>query len=201
MLLVVHTVYESRVFCKFVEKLREESSVYGAYSISFEDAFTLYTVAYMTALRFNGERVVLVDAGAGIGFSTIWIAKALVDSGVLGEVIAIERDWRRGRRLKEVLNSLGVRYRVEIDDALNVAKNIPRIHLVFIDIDKEQYYDFYKLIEERVVIGGAIVVHNVFMYHSSIRSLVEALSKYPWKSTIVPTRMPGGGMLISIKTQ
>ncbi|MCX8183502.1 MAG: hypothetical protein N3F08_03695, partial [Crenarchaeota archaeon] len=46
----------------------------GIPTIGLDDGHVLYSTAFLAALRFG--RLKAMDAGAGTGFSTVWIARA-----------------------------------------------------------------------------------------------------------------------------
>lgn len=167
-------------------------------SIRIEDAYIIYSVAYLTALKFG--RLVAVDAGAGVGFSTIWIAKALYESGVKGKICAIEREALRFRRLEDLVNKYYLNNLIiPINgDALEYIGEIKEeLNLVFIDIDKEHYFDFFSKVKDRVIHGGVILAHNVKHHHGTVDAFLNEASKKNWKTIIVPTEE---GISISTKT-
>ncbi|MBO3769418.1 MAG: class I SAM-dependent methyltransferase [Thermoproteota archaeon] len=166
-------------------------------SIRIEDAYVIYSVAYLTALKFG--RLIAVDAGAGVGFSTIWMAKALYESGVEGKIYAIEREALRFRRLEDLVNKYYLNNLITPinGDALECIKGVgEELNLVFIDIDKEHYFDFFNEVKDKVIDGGVILAHNVKHHYGTVDAFLNEISKKNWKTIVVPTEE---GVSISTK--
>jgi len=154
------------LFVSLVERVREESMSYGIPSIDYADAFALYAAAFATTARFR-RGVVVVDAGSGIGYSAIWISKA-VDDACQEEcrIIAVEHDSRLAGRLRENLTRYPWRrltVNVVAGDAVEVASSIPRVHFAFVDIEKHSYPAILRRLWPRIPSGGMIAFHNAYM--------------------------------------
>ncbi|NHV99241.1 MAG: hypothetical protein HA496_06250 [Thaumarchaeota archaeon] len=168
----------------------------GVPAIGMEDGYVLFSTAFLTATRFGCLKA--MDAGAGVGFSTVWIAKAILESGVDGNVYAVEKNIRRFRRLKELV----AKYRLEHlitpvnGDALKYVGKVTGLNLVFMDIEKEQYLEFFNLIKSRILTGGVIIAHNVKHPYGAIADFLNEASDGIWRTAIVPT---GAGVSISVK--
>lgn len=68
--------------------------------------------------------------------------------------------------------------------------------LAFIDIEKHQYLDALRLLEDRLRPGGAAFFHNAF-FPAPPEEFFVAASREPWRSTILPTP---AGMLVAYKS-
>ncbi len=169
----------------------------GVPTISMDDGCVLYSTSFLTALRFG--RLKAMDAGAGTGFSTIWIARAILESGVDGNVYAVEKTIQRFKSLK----SLVVRHHLENlimpvnGDAFNHVRKFEELNLVFIDIEKEHYLEFFRLVESRIPSGGVVLAHNVRHTYGTVDAFLNEASGRVWRTIIVPTQE---GVSISIKT-
>lgn len=169
----------------------------GVPTIGMDDGHVLYSTAFLTALRFR--RLKAMDAGAGAGFSTVWIARAILESRVDGNVYAVEKTIQRFRSLK----SLVAKHHLENliipvnDDALDYVRKVEELNLVFMDIEKEHYLEFFRLIENRIPSGGVVLAHNVKYPYGAVEDFLNEASKRVWRTIIVPTQE---GVSISIKT-
>ncbi|MGB9759628.1 MAG: O-methyltransferase [Thermoproteota archaeon] len=179
-----------------IRKTYERSRRLGVPNIDYEDGYVIFSIAYVTAISF--KKLYAIDAGAGVGFSTIWMIKALKDSGVDGKIYAIEEEPQRFDNLRELVESYNFQDIVIPikGDALKNVKKIEDINFVFIDIDKHLYLDFFNLVKDRVHVGGVVLAHNVNHRWGTIREFLEEASKDNWKTTIVPT---SEGISISLR--
>lgn len=169
----------------------------GVPAIDMEDGYVIYSTAYLTTLRFGQLKA--LDAGAGVGFSTMWLARALIESGVSGTIYAVERTAQRYMKLRGLIrrHRLGQLIVPVNEDALEYANKLEGLNFVFLDIDKDSYLEFFRLIKDRVAIGGLLLAHNVRHPWGAIRSFLKETSKDGWKTTRVPT---SEGISISLKT-
>lgn len=208
----------ARVFCKFISQgyascltaMRKDSAwgsiIREAYAasrglgvptIGMDDGYVLYSTAFLVSLWFGWLKA--MDAGAGVGFSTVWIARAILESGIDGNVYAVEKTSRRFRSLK----SLVAKHHLESlitpvnGDAFDHARKVEELNLVFIDIEKEQYLEFFRLIESRIPSGGVVLAHNVNHPYGTVEAFLKEASQGVWRTIIVPTQ---AGISISIKT-
>jgi len=168
----------------------------GVPAIEMDDGYVLFSTAFLTAIRFGCLKA--MDAGAGVGFSTVWIAKALLESGVDGNVYAVEKSIRRFRRLKELVGKHRLEHLITPvnGDALEYVRKVDELNLVFMDIEKEQYLEFFNLIKSKILIGGVMLAHNVKHPYGTIAGFLNEASGGMWRTVIVPT---GAGVSISIK--
>ncbi|MEM2980904.1 MAG: class I SAM-dependent methyltransferase [Thermoproteota archaeon] len=163
-----------------------------------DDTYVIYSVAYLTALRFGGLQA--IDAGAGAGFSTVWVAKALYESGGEGRIYAVEKNIQRFRRLKELVGKYGLsRLIIPVNgDVMEYARNVEnKLNFVFIDIEKEHYLNLFQLIKDSILVGGVVLAHNVNRHYGSVNAFLNEASGNGWKTIIVPTEE---GVSISFKT-
>jgi len=150
---------------RLLEAVREKSLELGIPSIDPSDGYVLYTAARIVA-ELHPEGLVAVDAGAGIGYSTLWIAMGLLDAGCRGcRLYAVEKEPALYGGLLETLRSAAwagdVVEPVE-GDALGELRRHGRLHLVFIDVEKHQYPETVGVVAERLAPGSAALWHNAF---------------------------------------
>ncbi|MBO3840884.1 MAG: class I SAM-dependent methyltransferase [Candidatus Brockarchaeota archaeon] len=169
----------------------------GVPTISMDDGRVLYSTSFLTALRFG--RLKAMDAGAGTGFSTIWISRAILEAGVDGNVYAVEKIIQRFKSLKNLV----VKHHLENlitpvnGDAFDHVGKVEELNLVFIDIEKEHYLQFFRLVESRIPSGGVVLAHNVRHPYGTVDAFLNEVSGRVWRTIIVPTQE---GVSISIKT-
>jgi len=174
----------------FLERLWRESLDLGIMAIDFADGLVLQSVAHVVA---STGGTVFIDAGAGIGFSTYWIARG-VASGCTGSctVAAIEYVGERLERLRENASLFSKAMNVSVNpvggDALEYVSSLDpgSIDFIFVDIEKESYPRMTKLLETRLARGRIAVFHNAF-HPRPPSEFFDQLSRGPWIAGIIPT--------------
>lgn len=108
----------------------------------------------------SGARSVF-EMGSGFGYSTLWFARGV---GPKGHVHHTDGDPKNTEKAKDYLNRAGVGERVTFStgDARGILRETPgEFDIVFMDIDKEQYPDAYRIFRDRVKVGGLVIVDNL----------------------------------------
>jgi predicted O-methyltransferase YrrM len=101
------------------------------------------------------------EMGSGFGYSTLWFARAV---GPEGRVYHTDGNPENTERAREYLDRAGLLDRVVFTtgDAREILKRTPGdFDIVFMDIDKEQYPEGYRIFRDRVKPGGLAVVDNL----------------------------------------
>jgi len=174
--------------------------------ISQEEGWVLASLSYYIALL--GGRV-FIDAGAGIGYSTLWIlygvSRASHRSGVY--LYAVERNPDRYAYLQENIEkarTLLLRGGCQVEvRALNVdfvefLENTElSVDMVFIDVDKKQYADVLELLPRRLSEIGIGVFHNATVpgLDERAKRLLEKQDQLVYH--LIPTQL---GLLIVKRT-
>ncbi len=103
----------------------------------------------------------ILEIGTYTGYSAICLAEGLKENGML-HCIEINPEF------EEIINkyinksNLAQKVILHIGDAINVISGLNEMfELVFIDADKEQYLEYYKLVFDKVKPGGYILADNV----------------------------------------
>ncbi len=164
----------------------------------------------MAALCMAIGAAKVVELGSGFGYSTMWLAKAVGESG---KVVHTEFDIGNVETAKSFLSKAGLIRRVHFHngDGLDFLSKSNEIwDAVFIDADKSQYPQALKIAVEKVREGGWIFAHNVVWSgkiadpdnsEDSTRSLREYLNQalnHPHLLTYIdPVH---DGLAISLKT-
>jgi predicted O-methyltransferase YrrM len=116
-------------------------------------------VLQQLALTINARTV--FELGSAIGYSTIWWAQAVGDSG---RVIYTDSDSKNVERAGGYFARAGVTHRIELHtgDALEVlSEQKQEFDIIFNDVDKEDYPRVLRLVAPRLRKGGLFVTDNV----------------------------------------
>ena len=176
---------------KACEKLSREM---GIPHIGWDDGAALYALAFAVAAE-KGE-VVAVDAGAGAGFSTLWVLAALESAGAGGRLVAVEALKRRFEKLAETLSRAPAeRVRVEpvLGDAVEVIASLERVDFAFVDIEKHRYAEAFEALIGKLSEGGAAAFHNAFIAGGQVSLIAERARSMGWAAAVIPT---GEGLLV-----
>lgn len=177
------------VFLEYASRVRSRSLAMGIPSVDPEDGFALYTAVALVAAGRSGIHV--VDAGAGIGYSTLWLGQALEEycAGPC-RLTAVEVDRQRASRAREVLAGAAwsrVEWSVVNADALDYLESLNdgSLDVAFIDIDKWSYTRALRILEAKLKPGGVALFHNAFFplppgFHQAART-------GPWVGGVIPT--------------
>lgn len=188
---------DAQRFAEEMEAVRRRSLELGIPSIDPQDGLILYTAALLSSSL--AEDAVLVDAGAGIGYSSLWIARGVRDAGCSGcRLYAVEWDPELARLARETLGqhpwAQGIVEVVE-GDAVELIARMRSVALAFVDVEKSLYPETVKLLSTRLVPGGVALWHNAF-YPAPPRRFYELLDSSPLRWGIAPTP---AGMVVAVK--
>ena len=160
--------------------------------------------------RMTGARRVF-EMGSAIGYSTLWLARAV---GPKGRVYYTDGDPANARRAQDYLARAGVLDRVKIltGDALETLKATPGIFdMIFNDVQKRDYPKVFKLAVPRLRPGGLFVTDNVLWSGRTARPAakgdadtrgIQQFNRLVYKSselftTIIPLR---DGLAVCLKS-
>ena len=108
----------------------------------------------------SGAKAVF-ELGSAVGYSTIWWARAVGESG---RVIYTDGDRKKADEARGYFERAGVadRITIKVGDALELlSEQKQEFDLIFCDIDKEDYPRAFKLAVSRLRKGGLLVADNV----------------------------------------
>lgn len=116
------------------------------------------TLLSQFARAINARRI--AELGSAIGYSTIWLARALSEGG---KVLFTDGSQANADDAARYFERAGVRNDVEIrvGDALeSFADTAGEFDLIFNDVDKEGYPEVYRQVAHRVRVGGLLITDN-----------------------------------------
>ncbi len=119
-------------------------------------------VLWQLARMVKARRV--FEMGSAIGYSTLWLARAI---GPKGAVFYTDNDPENARKAESYLRRAGVLNRVKIlvGDALDLLKSTPgQFDLIFNDVDKPFYPAVLRLAPPRLRTGGLFVTDNALAH-------------------------------------
>lgn len=167
---------------------------------------------YWLALAPNVKRV--LEIGTAIGYSTLWLAKAVLPKG--GEITTIEINRPRYERAKQNFQAAGVAEKINLifGDARELIYQLEGPYdFIFLDAAKGKYIDFLDKCLALLNQGGLLVAEDVFMRGmvisgeadkrrnktaiNRLRAYLSAINNHPQLETVI---LPlGDGLALSYK--
>jgi Predicted O-methyltransferase len=177
-------------FRDFELRLRLNSDSAGISRIDFEDGLVIYAALFTFAHGRSGLKV--YDLGSAMGYSTLWLAKALEDacSGPC-ELTAVEVRPERVEAARAAYRDVAFE-RVSVNfvqgDALKVLEDSEddRVDVAFVDVQVSLYPRVVELLTRKLSPGGLAMFHNAIRPPPPAETF-QLLVKAGWRYAIVPT--------------
>lgn len=143
-----------------------------------------------------------LEIGTSNGYSGIWIAKALKQTG--GHLTTLEYWEKRSSLAIENFKRAGVNDIITTitGDAIEILKemkekNSPKFDFIFVDANKAEYIEYYKSYDSLLDVGGVIIADNILSHYKKTKDFVETLMNNPnYQSQILNFE---AGMMLSYK--
>jgi predicted O-methyltransferase YrrM len=137
----------------------------------------------------------IVECGAAIGYSGLWIARELKALGK-GKLITIEIDPQRAKEAEENFRKAGVADFIEIKvgDARQIAKELEGpIDFLFLDHNFSNYHPTFLAIEDKLADGAMIVADNAGVGAQAMADYLRLVrSRYKSQTEWFDTDLPWG---------
>ena len=165
----------------------------GQLAVSEEDG------RFLRLLIASAKRKRALEIGGASGYSAIWIAQGLRETG--GKLVTIEDDPTRARELAENIRKAGMSDVVQVvagDAFAEIPKLSGTFDFVFLDAWKRDYKRFLELVLPRLDRGGLFTAHNVVNKRSEMGDFLDAIQRNPalWSTIVAPS---GEGISLSYK--
>ena len=124
----------------------------------------------------NAQNV--LEVGTSNGYSGLWIAKALKETG--GKLTTIEYYDKRQSIAIENFRKCGVNDIVRClqGSACDVIRELDeseRFDFVFIDANKREYVEYFKLVKPHLTPKAMIVADNIISHSEKVQTFVDAI--------------------------
>ena len=125
-----------------------------------------------------------LEIGTSNGYSGIWIAKALKETG--GHLTTIEYWEKRSSLAIENFKKAGVNDIITTitGDAIEILKemkekNSAKFDFIFVDANKAEYIEYFQSYDSLLQKGGVIIADNILSHYKKTHDFVETLMNHP----------------------
>ena len=152
------------------------------------------TAEFMYNFIVDGNIQSVIEVGTSNGYSGIWLGKALKKTG--GKLSTIEFYDKRLDIAKENFQKCGVSDIITTlkGDAATILEHLPddyRVDFAFVDANKRQYVDFFRLIHPHLIAGGYIACDNIISHAPKVQTFLDAINNHPdYENVVLP--LPAG---------
>jgi len=121
---------------------------------------------YVMARQCNAKRI--LELGTFVGYSTVWLAKALPPDGTI-HTIEFDETYARIARKNFAQSELDALIEVRVGKALDILpefedEGLAPFDMIFIDADKPSYPEYFKWALRLSMPGTLIIVDNVIRH-------------------------------------
>src|SRR6266550_7467729 len=107
----------------------------------------------------------VLEIGGGHGYSTIWLAAGVRNLG--GRVLSVERDPRKIDAWRKNVQEAGLEDWADLVEG-DAKEAVPAIDdvfdIVFLDAEKDDYEELFRLVREKVEPGALVIADNVLSH-------------------------------------
>lgn len=170
-------------------------------------AITYETGQFLHSLLIGIKAKDALELGMSTGYSTLWVADALLSNHKNPKITSIERNTSKIQRARRNFEDAKVSRLIDIrhGEILDILEKIPtrrKFDFALIDADKENIRKYADLVLPRLKIGGIMMTDNM-LYPKKYRKPMKAYSTYlAARSDVQTCTLPiGNGEEITIRTK
>lgn len=152
------------------------------------------TAEFLHNLILNEGFVSGIEVGTSNGYSGIWLGKAFKENG--GHLTTIEFYEKRYSVARENFEKCGVANIITIcpGSAKTVLEYLPEdlmFDFAFVDANKSESIDYFRLIHPHLKAGGIYTTDNVLSHKEKVQPYIDAINAHPdYRHTVLD--LPAG---------
>ena len=143
----------------------------------------------------------VLELGTGYGYTTIWLALALEETG--GKLTTVEILPDRADLAKKHVAEAGLSHRVNFKqgDAHAIVPTLPGpFDIAYLDADKGGQVDYFnKLFPKKLPPGSLLIAHNAILLADKMKSYLELVREHPAFDTLMVRATPDDGFALSYR--
>ena len=150
------------------------------------------TGEFLYTLIRNAKCKNAIEVGTSNGYSGIWLGKALKENkGHLDTIEFWEKRFSIARKNFKTCNIDDVITIIQ-GSACDVLKELDKeIDFAFIDANKKEYIDYFKLIHPHLKTGGYIACDNILSHREKTQSFIDEINGHPDYENVI-LNLPAG---------
>ena len=168
-----------------------------------------FPTAAMEEAQFLGMLVKLsrakrvLEIGTAYGYTTLWLARALAETG--GKLTTIEIAPDRAELAKKHVATAGLAKYVNfrLGDAHAIVPTLGGpFDIAYLDADKGGNEDYFnKLFPKKLPPGGLLVAHNALLLAEKMKDYLERVCQHPEFETLIIRAIPDDGLALSYRAR
>jgi predicted O-methyltransferase YrrM len=143
----------------------------------------------------------ILEIGTGYGYTTIWLALALEETG--GHLTTIEIVSERVELAKKHVAKAGLSHRVSFKqgDAHTIVPTLAGpFDIAYLDADKDRQVDYFnKLFPTKLPPGGLLIAHNAILRADAMKDYLELVRHHPAFDTLNVSATPSDAFALSYR--
>ena len=160
----------------------------------------LETLAFTYSM--GKSNISVLEIGTGVGYSTSWILKGIIESGAVPSIKTIEWDPQKVEISKKIFEKYGFASFIsfEIGDARKIITKISfPLDIIFMDASISDYYYFVSRLKPLLKIRGILIAHNVLAFRKHLNNFLTEIYGDDWRTLILECDPEGISISIKIK--
>jgi len=170
-------------FRNFLKELRKKSIEMGIPSLPESSARFLSLLTYL----YPEKHPKIIELGAGIGYSVMWMLYGCLSSGKRAKIFAVEKNGDILRESQRILKKIPEILNVDIIEYIEFIKKDSReleghefgenIDIVFMDIEKSEYLSSFLKFKPYMKKGAILIAHNVISHKEELSDFINEINK------------------------
>lgn len=143
----------------------------------------------------------VLELGTGYGYTSIWLALALAETG--GKLTTVEIVPERVARAREYVAAVGLSHRVAFHEG-DAHAIVPTLagpfDIAYFDADKGGNLDYFsKLFPQKLPPGSLLIAHNAILLADKLRPYLETVQRHPDLETLIVRATADDGLALSYR--
>ena len=141
---------------------------------------------YDTITENNPVRV--LELGTSIGYSTLWIARAILDTGIKGHIDTVERSDNKTPVAQQNFQDFSMQdiitlHHMRIHEFLETIPEVVMYDLMFLDADRGHYHEYLPTLQNHLSPTGMIIADNAGNMTDRMRPFLDLLTEqgFTWE--------------------
>lgn len=157
---------------KYLENLDSKDRLNGTPRMKRLRQIPSETGKFLSILAASAPKGAFIEIGTSAGYSTLWIALACQQRGIILTTFEILKE--KSRLAKETFKLTNMESTIELieGDARDYLSSLKNTSFCFLDAEKEIYEECYDLIIPNMLEGGLFIADNVISHYETLEPMI-----------------------------